>query len=266
MPLMRVAVAGGEIACNVAGPRNSAGPALVLLHGWTLDHRMWEPQAEAFDCERLVLAPDRRGFGASTAPPDLGREADDVAALLDTCGAERAIVVGMSQAGRVALDFALRFADRLSALVLQGAPASGVTPGPAPEETIPIVEYANLVRAGRLTEMKRLWLAHPLMATENAAAQRLAVAMLEAYSGRDLTAVSYLQDADAQALQRIDAPALVITGERDTPWRRRAGDALGRALPCATRAEIAGAGHLCNLDQTEAFNRILRGFLSHALR
>lgn len=223
---------------------------------------MWRPQWTPFADVRLVIAPDRRGFGASTAPPDLGREADDVIALLDHFGAARAVLLGMSQAGRVALDFAARFPDRLAGLVLQGAPASGVTPGPSSDEIIPIVEYARLAREGRLDEMKRLWRAHPLMHATNPAAQAEAGAILEAYPGRDLGAASYLRDLESQHMAAIAAPALVITGAQDTPWRRHAGDALARALPNAQRREIANAGHLCNLDQPDAFNAALGAFIA----
>lgn len=259
--MIRVVVAGGEIACAHGG-QASATSALALLHGWTLDHRMWAPQMRAFAAERLVLAPDRRGFGASSAPADLTREADDVAALLDRFNVARAVIIGMSQAGRVALDFALRYPQRVAALVLQGTPLAGVTPGPAPDETIPIVEYSALVRAGRLDEMKRRWLAHPLMRTHSEAAARAARDMIDAYEGRDLAAISYLRDAERHDLAGIAAPARVITGALDTPWRRRASDALTRALPNAERAEITEAGHLCNLDRPEAFNHTLAAFLS----
>ena len=260
MTIERVAVAGGEIACAFAG--GAHGLALVLLHGWTLDHRMWAPQFEAFAAEHFVLAPDRRGFGASSAPPDLAREADDLAALLDHFERQSAIIVGMSQAGRVALDFALRFGPRTRGLVLQGAPASGITPGPREDETIPIVEYEALARAGRLLEMKRLWREHPLMRTMAPGAAASVELMLADYAGRDLNSANYLRDSEPQDLARIGAPALVVTGANDTPWRRRAGDALARALPSASRLEIADAGHLCNLDQPVAFNRALSDFIA----
>lgn len=256
-----IAVAGGEIACAHMG-RASAAPALLLLHGWTLDHRMWAPQMRAFAGERLALALDRRGFGASSAPADLSREAEDIAAVLDHFSVARAVIVGMSQAGRVALDFTLRYPERAAALVLQGAPLAGVMPGPDESETIPIVEYAALARAARLDEMKRRWLAHPLMRTHSPAATRAARAMLDAYEGRDLAAISYPRDAEAHDLARIKAPALIITGALDPPWRRRASDALARALPEATRAEIAEAGHLCNLDRPEAYNAALAALLA----
>lgn len=253
-----VAVDGGLVAYWRAG----AGPAVVLLHGWTLDRRMWAPQIEVLARTSLVIAPDRRGFGRSSAPPDLSREADDVARLLDAVGVDCAAVVGMSQSGRVALDIALRFEDRIAGLVLQGAPLAGVAPGPGEDEAIPIVEYAALVRAGQLHDMKRRWRAHVLMRAGSAAAAACVDEMLATYDGRDLLLSSTLADFGAQDLSKIGAPALVITGALDTPWRRRGGDALARALANAARVEIEGAGHLCNLCAPAAYNAALERFLS----
>jgi pimeloyl-[acyl-carrier protein] methyl ester esterase len=261
---MRAGLENAELAADdgaISYTRAGAGAAIVLLHGWTLDRRMWAPQFDALSDTHLLIAPDRRGFGRSSAPPDLSQEADDVVRLLDVVRAERAVIVGMSQAGRVALDFALRFADRTQGLVLHGAPLGGVTPGPSDDEAIPIVEYAALVGAGRLDEMKRRWRAHPLMRTTNAQAAACAEAMLADYQGRDLAgeSMAVVEEADPA---RIAAPALVITGALDTPWRRRAGDALASKLANASRVEIEGAGHLCNLCAPDAYNTALTRFLS----
>lgn len=250
-----LAVDGGALSYTRAGE----GRAVVLLHGWTLDRRMWGPQVAEFSRTHLVLAPDRRGFGRSSAPPDLFREADDVARLLDGADAARAVVVGMSQAGRVALDFAHRFPDRTDAIVLQGAPFAAPS-APADEDAIPVAAYAALARAGRLAEMKHRWRDHPLMYTTTPEAAACAEAMLADYAGRDLLAEAPGQIADADPAL-IAAPALVITGARDTPWRRRAGDALALALPESSRAEIDGAGHLCNLCAPGAYNEVLAHFL-----
>ncbi len=250
-----LAVDGGALSYTQAGE----GRPLVLLHGWTLDRRMWGPQVAEFSHTHLVIAPDRRGFGRSSAPPDLFREADDVARLLDGAHAARAVVVGMSQAGRVALDFAHRFPDRTDAIVLQGAPFAAPS-APADEDAIPVAAYAALARAGRLAEMKDQWRTHPLMRTSTPEAEACAAAMLADYAGRDLVVEAPSQARDVDPA-RVTAPALVITGARDTPWRRRAGDALALALPEASRTEIDGAGHLCNLCAPAAYNDVLAHFL-----
>lgn len=256
--LVRVPVSGGDLHCLIAGPRDSVRPALLLLHGWTLDHRMWAPQITAFSKDRLVIAPDRRGFGRSTAPPDVARETEDALALLDHVGADRVVIVGMSQSGRVALDLALRTPERVAGLVLQGIRFGA---DDAPE--IPVADYVALIRSGRLEEMKHLWRAHTFMRAATAEAQAIADAILDDYDGRDMRSASpALPSFDKADAAKIAARALIVTGAGDTPGRHRAAAVLAAALPNATKIEITHAGHLCNLDQPEAYNSALRGFLA----
>src|SRR5438445_7141112 len=57
------------------------GAAVVLVHGWTLDLEMWDPQAAALAAAYRVIRFDRRGFGLSSGDPSLGRDAADLHAL-----------------------------------------------------------------------------------------------------------------------------------------------------------------------------------------
>lgn len=256
----RVAVAGGEIEFDVTeGARDSAA-AVILLHGWALDRRMWAPQLSALSPDRLVIALDRRGFGFSSAPPDLARETDDVVAVLDSVGKERAVVVGMSQAGMVATEFALRHPRRVAGLVFQGVRLGSVAAVAEPD--IPVTDYAALARAGRLGDMKALWRGHPLMRLADGAALAIVDRMLDDYSGADLMRGRTLAKApDDAAFATIRAPALFLTGELEPPLRRRVADHLSSVVPGAERAEIARAGHLCNLCAPDAYNAALLRFL-----
>ncbi|HKR25675.1 MAG TPA: alpha/beta fold hydrolase [Allosphingosinicella sp.] len=222
----------------------------MLLHGWALDRTAWAPQMALADRFRLI-ALDRRGFGRSTAPPDLAAETDDLLRLRDALGLGRMILVGMSQGGRIALHFALAHPEAVAGLVLQGAPLDGFAPGPKEGEAIPLADYAGLVRAGRLDVMRARWAAHPLMEGHADA--------LAGYEGRDLLAGESALPPIAHRLGEIAAPTLVVTGEDDTPWRQLVGDALAYGIAGARRARIAG-GHLCNLSHPAAFNALVADF------
>ncbi|HVK81055.1 MAG TPA: alpha/beta hydrolase, partial [Verrucomicrobiae bacterium] len=224
-------------------------PALLLLHGWTLDSRMWAPQMEAFAPARQVIAPDRRGFGQSSAPPAPSKEGDDLVAVLDAFAVERAVVVGMSQGGRIALEFARLHPNRIAALVLQGARFDHG----AGRTEIPIAHYTALIRTGRIDEMRRLWAAHAMMQTKTPVAQQAADLMLASYDGRDLSAnTGALPELKAAEISSITAPALVVTGALDTEHRHTSAAALARALPQAASITNGDAGHLCNLCRAEA--------------
>jgi pimeloyl-[acyl-carrier protein] methyl ester esterase len=257
--VVNIAVPGGTIAVECAG----AGTPIVLLHGWTLDRRMWAPQIEALAGRFRLIAIDRRGFGRSTAPPGLAAESGDILTVLTRLGIDRAVILGMSQGGRIALRFALTHPGRVAGLVLQGAPLDGFAPEPGGDDAIPYDDYAALVRAGRLDEMKARWRHHPLMHAGTPSGQFLRDEALAGYDGRDL--VDPGPDAVAPIaglLDTIDAPALVVTGAQDAPWRQLVSDALAYGLPNGARTRIAGAGHLCNLTHAGAFNRRVASFVA----
>ena len=114
-------VGDGLIAVEKLG----RGPAVVLLHGWTLDRRMWALQTRALADRFTFIALDRRGFGQSTAPADRAREVDDLASLADRLELASFHLVSMSQAGATAIAFAQQHRDRVATLVLQGISIAG---------------------------------------------------------------------------------------------------------------------------------------------
>lgn len=250
----QVAVAGGTIPFVMAGE----GAPVILLHGWTLDHRMWQPQIAGLGRGFLLVMPDRRGHGRATAPGDLAREADDVIAIADALGFDRFALVGLSQGAVVALDMARRFASRLTGLVVSGAPLPSLV---ARDETIDLPAYRALVAAGDVAAMRRDWAAHPLMQTHTPEAAARAAAMLADYDGRDLLTPSDPPALPRAALEQLAVPVLALAGQFDTPWRRACAAALGRVAAHGRHAEIAAAGHLANCDNPQGFDAAIGSFL-----
>jgi pimeloyl-ACP methyl ester carboxylesterase len=254
-----VEVAGGCLHLAVAGRPDAPGVPLILLHGWTLDWRMWLPQALALGERHLLVMPDRRGFGSSDAPPDLSQEAEDVAAIADHLGLDRFALIGLSQGAAIALDFAHRFPTRLAALVASGAPLPQLVER---DETIPLDHYEAWARDGDLAALRRDWSTHELMRRDNAETAPLIEAMLADYAARDLLAPSVLAPVPRAALARIEVPLLATTGTHDSAWRRDCAAALGELAPQGRFAPITGAGHLANLDRPQEFNRVVGHFLA----
>lgn len=98
-------------------------PAVVLLHGFTSDHRAWRQLSEVLATGFRVIAPDLRGHGASDAPEDLDAYsietyADDLAGLLEHLDVAETSMVGCSFGGMIALEYGVRHPETLSALVL----------------------------------------------------------------------------------------------------------------------------------------------------
>jgi pimeloyl-ACP methyl ester carboxylesterase len=251
-----VPVAGGTLPIAMAGTAD--GTPLILLHGWTLDHRMWSPQVAGLAGDCFLVMPDRRGCGRATAPPDLMHEADDVIAIADALGFDRFALVGLSRGAVVALDVARKYASRLAGLVVSGAPLPALV---AREELIDLDHLSALVAGGDLAGFRAEWSQHPLMQTHTPAAAALKAAMLADYDGRDLIAPSATPGFPREVLAMLPMPVLALAGEHDTPWRRECARALAAVAPRARHAEIAAAGHLANADNPAAFNAAVSAFL-----
>jgi pimeloyl-ACP methyl ester carboxylesterase len=234
------------------------GTPLILLHGWTLDHRLWLPQVAGLAGEHFLVMPDRRGCGRATAPPDLAREAEDVIAIADFLGFERFALAGLSRGAVVALDVARRFGSRLTGLVVSGAPLPALVPR---EEVIDLEHLRALVACGDLAGFRAEWSRHPLMQVHHAEAAALVRDMLADYDGRDLLAPSEAPGLPREALGMLPMPVLAMTGAHDTLWRRECARVLGAVAPRAQHVEIPGAGHIANADNPDGFNAAVAAFL-----
>jgi len=244
-----------------------AGNVVVLVHGWTLDLEMWEPQAPLARHHR-VIRHDRRGFGLSTGIPSLADDVADLRALLAHRGVASPVLVGMSQGARVVLEFAARYPGVARALVLDGAPPfSAVDPDDATD--LPMRAFRETTSREGLAAFRKLWTAHPLMrlVTREAATHLLLAAMLTRYPGHDLIALQSPPPpglAD-RLLHGIHTPVLLVNGAHDVDSRHRASARLQAALPAAQHVLIQNAAHLPNLDAPRDYNRLISEFASRQM-
>jgi pimeloyl-ACP methyl ester carboxylesterase len=200
-----------------------------MIHGWALDHRIFDAQVAGLRNDLLVLRYDRRGFGRSDAPPDLAREVDDIDALLDAMGLESAHVLGMSQGGRIALRYAVTRPARVRSLILQGAAVDGFNADEDESERIPVQEYADLAKRGNLHEVRHRWLRHPMMRLD---ARFSNEAILLRKIVFEPGGYAYPIDVSS-ALPRFHRPVLLITGATESVNRKRHAAELLSRLPAA---------------------------------
>ena len=238
------------------------GPAVLLVHGWTLDLEMWDPQVSALrDAFRLIRL-DRRGHGLSPGIAAPERDSEDLAALCQHLGLTRVALLGMSQGVRAVIGFAARAPEQVQALILDGPPP--LDSGSDPE--VPLDQYAALVRTRGIEAFRHAWAHHALMQlrTANPDARALLAAMLARYAGDDLRhPASRAEPAARLRLDSLTVPTLVLSGEHDLAGRKRAARRLTARLSHAELAEIPGAGHLPNLDSPDAYSKLCREFLTH---
>lgn len=119
----------GEVVLNYEVRGGPEWPAVVLLHGFTSDLRVWHALAGTLERDFFVVMPDLRGHGRSSAPEDIEAYsvpacAEDVLAVMDELGLDLVALVGCSYGGMVALQLAVEHPERVAALVLTDTSAA----------------------------------------------------------------------------------------------------------------------------------------------
>jgi 3-oxoadipate enol-lactonase len=248
----------------------------VLLHAGVGDRRLWDAQLDAFSARHFVVRPDMRGFGESAIPGLPFSYVDDLRALLDHLGIERAALVGNSFGGRVTLDFALAHPDRTTALVLVDSALSGWE-GSAFSDAFDEEEEA-LLDGGQIdaaVELNlRTWLdgperdAAPVTPETRARVAEMQRAALEtlvrAYEGSpEPGPVTWADPPAATRLGDVSVPTLVVVGTLDQPDFRAISARLAAEIPGAESAELETA-HLPALERPDEVNRLVLEFLGRA--
>jgi 3-oxoadipate enol-lactonase len=239
--------------------------ALLLIHGFPLDHRMWVGQLEDLSSRARIIAPDLRGQGRSEIPPGpytMDQHADDLAALLDHLAIERAIVCGLSMGGYIAFAFWRRHRNRVSALVL-----ADTRPEPDGEtaRTNRDVAIARVRQAGSAAyaeEMLPRVLAPASLEDERIAAVARRI-MSEQPPGGLIGALLGMRDRSDSTftLSTISVPTLVIVGALDALTPPAIAQKMAATISGAQMAIIPAAGHLSPIENPTAVNEALTVFL-----
>ena len=240
-----------------------SGQALVFVHGFSLDARMWDDQFEVFASRYRVVRYDLRGFGRSDVPTGPYSHADDLKALMTQLGIDRAHIVGLSMGGGVAVDFALAYPDSISALVPVDAVVDGHRWSAAWDESV--IPLWKLGRSGDVEGARQLWMAHSLFAPALAGSCGAWLRqMMLAYSGwhwLNQDPGRGLEPPAAGRLAEIQTPTLIVLGERDLPDFHIIADMLHQQIPGARKVVLPGAGHMANMEAPEKFNEVVLQFL-----
>jgi 3-oxoadipate enol-lactonase len=257
------ALPGADLVYEVDG----TGPAVVLVHGFGLDLRMWQPQVEPLTDDFQVVRYNCRGFGRAGAfdPSVPYTHAGDLLALLDHLAIADATLVGLSFGGRVALNTTLVSPTRVRGLALLDALLDGV---PWDSGSVAgLEELTRQVAAGGVEAGRRAWMAHPLFA---AARERPDLAaqlanMVADYPGQHWLGQDPEPPYDPQpiaVLETVAVPTLVVVGERDVPGFVEMADVLASRIRGAEYHRVPDAGHMVNMEAPEIVNALLAAFLS----
>jgi 3-oxoadipate enol-lactonase len=242
-----------------------AGEPVVLIHAFSLDRRMWEPQAGRLSQNHRLIRYDLRGHGESAEITGPYAGTDDLLDLLDHLRVGSATLVGLSAGAQIAVDFALSHPERVDRLVLAAPGLSGYAPQESWDWMAPVM---NAARAGDPATAARLWAETVLMAMPGQPAADSLMRRLVADNARLWSYSSNperpLMPPAIGRLSEIRVPTLILVGERDLPDIHRVADTLLAGIPHSTRRVVPGAGHLLNLSAPAAFTEAVMEFLAAA--
>jgi pimeloyl-ACP methyl ester carboxylesterase len=235
---------------QLAYARRGRGTPLVLLHGFPLDHHLWDEVVPLLEDTFDVILPDLRGFGNSTmlgVPNSIDDYASDIASLLDHLNIRRAAIVGHSMGGYVALAFARLYPARVTGLGL----VSSQVLADAPERKEGRYKSAADVSEHGIGSVVE---AMTPKFTADEKLQSYARASMErqqpaAYIGA-LKAMAERADSTS-LLSSFNFPVVIVHGDTDSLIPIDRAREVKEALPQAHLVEINGAGHMPMMEAKE---------------
>ncbi|MFO7905407.1 MAG: alpha/beta fold hydrolase [Planctomycetota bacterium] len=256
----------GEVELSVA--QQGSGRPLLLVHGFPLDHQMWDGQINELCQEFQVIAPDLRGFGQSecgrSTEVEMARYADDLACLLEKLAIDEPVILcGLSMGGYIAFEFWRRHRSRLSHLILCDTRAVPDTPE---------------VAAGRLETAERVLREGPEFLVEGMVpklfsreTQRHNHALIEATAdvikssrpegvAAALRGLARREDATPW-LSEIELPTLVLCGQEDAVSSVAEMRGIADAIPDAEYAVVPDCGHMAPAEAPRRVSDVVRTFL-----
>ena len=258
-----ITVDGGKLFYEIAGE----GEFIVLLHDGTIHRGIWNAQFPVLAKNYRVVRYDRRGYGKSSNPQAPFSNIEDLNQLFSQLQIDKVIIFGMSAGGGLAIDFTLKYPEKVTGLILVGAVVSGYG-------------YSThmLTRGGRINSFAELfadpqkvikyigWEDPYEIYPENVKAKEKCFKLLEANPiNVDPNKYTLLKPPDKPAanfLSEIKVPALVLVGEYDIPDVHAHSGVIEFGIPNAKREIISNSGHLIPLEQSEAFNASVSKFLN----
>jgi len=228
---------------KLAYVRHGKGTPLVLLHGYPLDHHLWDDVVPLLKDTFDLIIPDLRGFGESTtvdAKYTMDDFASDVAGLLDQLGIQKAAIAGHSMGGYVALAFARLYPERMRGLALV---SSQVLADPSDRKEGRYKSAADVAEkgiSGVVETMTSKFTSNPqwqAFARKTMEAQQPA-----AYIGA-LKAMAERVDA-TPLLSTMKYPVVLVHGDADALIPIERAREVKAAIPESHLVEISGAGHM----------------------
>lgn len=242
------------------------GPRIVFANSLGSDLAIWDDIADELGADFELLFYDKRGHGLSevlSAPGGIADHADDLLALLDHVGWGSTAVCGLSVGGLIAMEVAIRAPERVTQLVLMDT-AARIGTADAWNARIAAVLQRGVASIGDQIMERWFSLAFRECRPDEFAGWQRMLERTPAIGYADTCRA--LRDADlTDAIRRIEAPTLVIAGDKDLSTPPHLVADTARRIPAATFRTISGAGHLPCIERPDEVASLLRDFLKPAI-
>ena len=247
--------------CKVDGPQGA--PWIVFSNSLMTDLSLWDGQVKELATKFRILRYDQRGHGGTDVPASAGSFdtlANDVVALLDLLGIQRAVLIGISVGCATALQVAIQYPERLSAVILcDGQWMATATSAAAWEERITVAEQHGMTSLVEPTI--RRWFTSKFVDSGNARLERVRQMIRDTPLEGFKRCARALQSYDLRSkASNIKLPTLLIAGEEDGLIPQVMKE-MHLGIEGSQYAEIQNAGHLPNIEAPEVFNRTVMDFL-----
>jgi len=257
------------IAYYDSAPGETSAKVMMLLHAFPLASTMWEQQFKAVPSGWRLLAPDLRGFGGSTIEqesesPSMDDYAADVLHLLQELSIPSAVVGGCSMGG-YATFAVLRNAPQVVRAAVLADTRAGADNSEGRENRRTLLAHLDREGpAGVAREMmpKLLGRTTLIERPEIESNIRLLIKQQTPAAIRGATMRMMHRPDSTATLQSLNVPTLIVVGEEDTLTPVAESQKMAEVIATAELVVIPGAGHLSNIEQPQAFNTALNGFLS----
>jgi len=253
-----------------------AGAPVIFVHEFAGDLRRWEAQLRHFGQRYHAIAYNARGYPPSDAPEEVGkysqdRAADDIAAVLDHLQLSRAHIVGLSMGGFATLHFGFRHAPRARSLTVAGC---GYGANPAKREDFRAEVAASaalLLEQGTEKFAERYAYGPTRVQLENKSPRAFADFKRQLAEHSDIgsanTLLGVLRERPSlydlkDQMKALNVPTLILAGDEDWPCLLP-GILMKEIIPSAALAVMPNCGHAINIEDPDAFNRIVGNFLSY---
>ena len=236
---------------QLAYTRKGTGKPLVLVHGYPLDHTIWDEVVSLLENDFDIILPDLRGFGSSDSVESQYKISDmaaDIAGLLDQLGIEKTAIAGHSMGGYISLAFARAYPQRVAGLGLIASQALADAPEgksgryKAADEIMKSgVEPVAESMSAKLTPDKRV----QAYVRELIAKQRTSglAGALKAMAERD---------ESSSILPGFEFPVVIIHGDKDVLIPVQRAQEIKAEIPHATLTELPGIGHMPMMEDPQS--------------